>query len=194
MDDVRIYFIGDSYVNGTCDAEFLGWPGRVCAVSHGNGAGITGYNLGIRADTSADILRRWESEIAARRLVPHDARLVFGFGANDCYLIDGQKRVQRPESEKNAREILTKAHNLLPTLMIGPPPGVDEEQHGLRTDMSELLNGIAGEIGVPYLDVIAGMDATVWRDEAKAGDQIHPGAGGYAALAQLVLAWEDWWF
>jgi len=194
LDDVRIYFIGDSYINGTGDPEYLGWPGRVCAASNGKSAAITGYNLGIRADTSADILRRWESEIAARRLVPHDARLVFGFGANDCYLIDGQKRVERPESEKNARDILTKAQALLPTLMIGPPPGVDEEQQALRADMSELLKGITADVGVPYLDVIQGMDPTVWRDEAKSGDQIHPGAGGYAALAQLVLDWQGWWF
>jgi len=194
LDDVRIYFIGDSYVNGTGDPEYLGWPGRVCAVSNGKGIAITGYNLGIRADTSADVLRRWESEIAARRLTEHDARLVFGFGANDCYLIDGQKRVERPESEKNAREILTKAHDLLPTLLIGPPPGVDDEQHALRTDMSELLKGIAADVGVPYLDVIQGMDATVWRDEAKTGDQIHPGPKGYAGLAELVYNWSDWWF
>jgi lysophospholipase L1-like esterase len=128
-------------------------------------------------------------------LTAHDARLVFGFGANDCYLIDGQKRVQRPESEKNAREILTKARDLLPTLMIGPPPGVDGEQHALRTDMSVFLKGIAADVGVPYLDVIAGMgDGEIWRNESLAGDKIHPGAQGYATLAQLVLAWRDWWF
>ena len=195
MEDIRINFIGDSYVNGTGDPQYLGWPGRVCAVSTGKGAAITGYNLGIRADTSTDILRRWEGEVAARRLKPHDARLVFGFGANDCWLEDGQPRVNRAESEKNAQQILTKAKDLLPTLMIGPPPGLDADEHARRQDMSAMLQEIAARVGVPYLDAIAGLgEAKVWRDEVRAGDQVHPGAGGYAALAQVVLEWPQWWF
>ena len=173
MEDIRINFIGDSYVNGTGDPQYLGWPGRVCAASTGKDAAITCYNLGIRADTSADILRRWQGEVAARRLKPHDARLVFGFGANDCWLEDGQPRVSRADSEKNAQEILSRAKDLLPTLMVGPPPGLE----------------------VPYLDAIAGLgEAKVWRHEVRASDQVHPGAGGYAALAQVVLEWPPWWF
>ena len=195
MEDIRIYFIGDSYVNGTGDPQYLGWPGRECAASNGNGVAITGYNLGIRADTSADVLRRWEEEVASRRLTPHDGRIVFGFGANDCFLVDGQIRVKRTESEKNAYEILSKAKDLLPTLMIGPPPGLGEEQHALRKDMSALMQEIAAQTGVPYLDVIQGLgDAATWREEAGSGDQVHPAAGGYAALAQLGLDWPKWWF
>ena len=167
----------------------------MCAASNGNGAAITCYNLGIRADTSADVLRRWEREVAARRLVEQDARLVFSFGANDCFLIDGQIRITREESEKNAYEILTKAIDLLPTLMIGPPPGLDQQQHVLRKDMSALLQEVAGRVGVPYLDVIEAFgDAETWRHEVRSTDQIHPGAGGYSALADMVMNWLHWWF
>ncbi len=197
MEDIRIYFIGDSYLNGTGDPEFLGWPGRVCAESNGKGVALTAYNLGIRGDTSADILKRWKSEVEARRLLPHDGRIVFGFGANDCFLIEREKRVNRNESEENIREILSSAKEYLPTLMIGPPPGVDEEQHSLREDMSSLIQGIASQNGVPYLDVIGAMvgDATdIWRDEMRATDNIHPAGGGYAAHAKAVLDWQEWWF
>jgi len=44
-------------------------------------------------------------------------------------------------------------------------------------------------------EVLAALLATpVWRAEAAAGDGAHSGAGGYAALADLVLAggWLDW--
>ncbi|MFT5090809.1 MAG: lysophospholipase L1-like esterase [Candidatus Latescibacterota bacterium] len=197
MEDIRINFIGDSYVNGTGDPQYLGWPGRVCAASNGKGAVITGYNLGIRADTSADILRRWQGEVAARRLVPQEARLVFGFGANDCWIIEGQPRVNRAESESNAEEILSRAKELLPTLMIGPPPGLDADEHARRQDMSVLLQGIAARVGVPYLDVIAGLgegESEIWRAEVRAGDRVHPGAGGYGVLAEVVLQWPEWWF
>ena len=195
MEDIRIYFIGDSYVNGTGDPQYLGWPGRVCAASTGKQAAITCYNLGIRADTSADILQRWEREVEARRLKPHEARLVFGFGANDCWLEEGKPRINRAESEENAQKILVRAQELLPTLMIGPPPGLDDDEQARRQDISILLQAVAVQAGVPYLDSIAALgEAQVWRDEVRAGDQIHPGAGGYAAMAKGVLEWSEWWF
>lgn len=197
MEDVRISFIGDSYVNGTGDPQYLGWPGRACAASNGKRAAITCYNLGIRADTSADILRRWQGEVAARRLVPHDARLVFGFGANDCWIIEEQPRVNRADSERNAEEILARAKELLPTLMVGPPPGLDADEHARRCEVSAMLKEVAARVGVPYLDAIAGLGevaSETWRAEVRAGDQVHPGAGGYAALAEVVLGWSEWWF
>lgn len=195
MQDIRIHFIGDSYINGTGDPQYLGWPGRVCAASVCEDAVITCYNLGVRADTSADILRRWQGEVAARRLVPYDARLVFGFGANDCWLIDGQPRVSRAESERNAEQILRDASGLLPTLIVGPPPGIDADEDARRRDVSAMLKEVAARVGVPYMDSIAGLgEAEIWRAEVRAGDQVHPGAGGYAALAQVVLGWSEWWF
>lgn len=57
--DVRICFVGDSFMQGTCDPDCLGWPGRVCRAAIQSGVGMTCYNLGVRRDTSADILRRW---------------------------------------------------------------------------------------------------------------------------------------
>lgn len=195
MEDVRIYFVGDSYVNGTGDPEYLGWPGRLCAQSNGRGAAITCYNLGIRGDTSADVLKRWRPEVEARRLIPHDGRLVLGFGANDCWLIDGKPRVDRPQTSANARQILTQARDFLPTLMIGPPPGIDADEQARRQDVSSLLQEIAADVGVPYLDVIAALGpATDWRREARDNDQVHPGAAGYTALAQAMLQWPAWWY
>ncbi len=195
MEDIRIYFIGDSYVNGTGDPAFLGWPGRACAASRSDEISITSYNLGIRGDTSADVLRRWEREVVARRLIPHDGRMVFGFGANDCWFIDGKPRVERTDTVRNTEEILSRARSLLPTLMIGPPPGIDEEEHGRRVEVSSLIGEIAGRLGVPYLEVIHDLNAGgVWRSEAALGDRVHPGAGGYSALAELVIGWPEWWF
>ena len=195
VEDIRIYFIGDSYINGTGDPKFLGWPGRVCAASQSDQVAITGYNLGIRADTSADVLPRWENEVAARRLKPHDGRIVFGFGANDCWIEDGIPRIGRAESEKNIEHILSLAVGRLPTLMIGPPPGVNAEQDALRQDMSDLLQAICLQVGVAYLSVIDNLrDGKIWQKEALQGDQIHPSSGGYTHMAQLVLGWSDWWF
>jgi len=195
LNDIRIYFIGDSYINGTGDLGYLGWPGRACAASRSDENAITCYNLGIRGDTSTDVLQRWEREVEARRLIPHDGRVVFGFGANDCWIIDGKTRVDRADTIRNTEEILKRARSLFPTLMVGPPPGIDADEHSRRVEVSSLVGEIAGRVGVPYLEVIHALhDGGVWQSEAALGDRVHPADGGYSALAELVLAWPAWWF
>ena len=80
---MRICFLGDSFVNGTGDDDCLGWTGRICSSARRSGRDVTHYNLGVRRDTSADILARWRQE-AERRLSPDlGGRLVFAFGGND---------------------------------------------------------------------------------------------------------------
>jgi acyl-CoA thioesterase-1 len=56
--DIRICFIGDSYVHGTGDDDCLGWAGRLCAAARRAGHNVTYYNLGVRRETSADIACR----------------------------------------------------------------------------------------------------------------------------------------
>jgi acyl-CoA thioesterase-1 len=81
---IRICFFGDSIVNGTGDDACLGWVGRICSAARRRGIDLTCYNLGIRRDTSTDILARWQIEARARLPDQYDGRLVFSFGANDC--------------------------------------------------------------------------------------------------------------
>ncbi len=76
MKDIRICFIGDSFVNGTGDECALGWSGRLCAISMKNNIPLTYYNLGIRRNTSQDILLRVESEVNSRLSVDVDSRVV----------------------------------------------------------------------------------------------------------------------
>jgi lysophospholipase L1-like esterase len=66
MKDIRICFVGDSYVQGTGDDECLGWAGRLCASARRAGHNITYYNLGVRRETSTDITRRWLAECEPR--------------------------------------------------------------------------------------------------------------------------------
>lgn len=56
--DIRICFISDSLVNGACDLTTLGWTGRVSASANNTTNRFTYYNLGIRGNTSTDILNR----------------------------------------------------------------------------------------------------------------------------------------
>ncbi|HYE50589.1 MAG TPA: GDSL-type esterase/lipase family protein [Azospirillaceae bacterium] len=191
---MHICFFGDSFVNGTGDDECLGWTGRLCAAARRAGRDVTLYNLGVRGQTSADILARWEREAAARLPDGIDGRLVFSFGANDCTPGgDGGVKVAQARTLANAEAMLAAAARR-PTLVVGPLPIGDDPESDAR--IAALVPGMAAlcrRLGVPFLDVFGAMAADeAWTREAAAGDGTHPNAGGYAALARLVGGWEAW--
>ncbi|RYG67476.1 lipase [bacterium] len=193
--DTRICFIGDSFVNGACDPEFLGWTGRVCAAAARAGHTITHYNLGIRRDTSVDIAARWQTEVGQRLNSQFDSRLVFSFGANDTTFEAGAQRLDREASLHHARQILGAARELYPCLWIGPPP-VAEATHNQRSShLCAAFELLAAELKVPYLPVLQTLsNSKTWMEEVISGDGAHPQAGGYREMARLVQAWPAWWF
>jgi len=192
---VRIWFFGDSMVNGTGDDACLGWVGRVCAAARRRGRDLTCYNLGIRRDTSADVLARWQREAEARLLPEHDGRLIFSFGANDCCPGEdiGGVRVAPGRALANAEAILMAAVAWRPTLMVGPLPicdvAVDRRTRQLSGDFATLC----AHLRVPYLDVFDLAAASdTWTREVAAGDGAHPNEGGYAVIAGVVENWTCW--
>jgi len=84
--DIRICFVGDSFVNGTGDEKKLGWAGRLCAFLEAEELDITYYNLGVRRNTSGDIRDRWEYECAQRLSDDSENIVVFSFGVNDTVI------------------------------------------------------------------------------------------------------------
>ncbi|MFG3229191.1 GDSL-type esterase/lipase family protein [Kitasatospora sp. NPDC048194] len=191
----RIHFLGDSFVQGLGDPEFRGWVGRVlqAAAPH-----ATAFNLGVRRDTSAQVRQRCWAEVEARTLLGADHRLVLSFGANDAVTEGGATRVAHEDTLAHLAALLDGARERgLAALVVGPPPVV-----GMGADHLERLRrlvpamaGICAPHRVPFVDVTEALagDPT-WTAEAEAADGAHPGAGGYARLAQLVLdgGFGDW--
>ena len=193
--DIRICFVGDSIVNGTCDPDYLGWIGRVCIAAHKAGYALTSYNLGVRRDTSTDIAERWRDECLRRLPDSCDGRIVFSFGANDTTVEDGVSRVSTEQSLVNAREILSTSLSLYPTLMVGPSPIADSDQNRRTQYLAEQFHLVAEEVGVPSLDVFSPLErSATWMQEIAQLDGAHPQAQGYAELASLVQSWSAWWF
>lgn len=116
--DSRLCFIDESFVNGTGDSTHLSWTGILCQTLSRRGDRVTYYSLGIRRETSTELLARWQEE-CTRRLPPgcyH--RVVFCFGVNDTTLENGSTRVALARSLANARTILSDAKQLYPVLMV----------------------------------------------------------------------------
>lgn len=193
--DIRVCFIGDSFVQGIGDPEHRGWAGRVLEAT---GRDLTGFNLGVRRNTSEDVLRRCWAEVGARVLAGADNRLVVSFGSNDMVEEDGAVRLEAARCLDNLAAILDGGERrAIPVLVVGPPPVVDAGDGHLRRTL-ELAGGMEAVCRarrVPFVPTTRALaDDPVWTAEASAGDGAHPGAGGYRSLAGLVLAgpWHAW--
>jgi acyl-CoA thioesterase I len=191
--DVRICFFGDSLVNGTGDPDCRGWVGRVCAAVRQEGLDVTCYNLGIRRDTSADVLGRWRREADARLPAGIARCLVFSFGANDCIFENGCRRVQPAHSVSNAHAILAAAVAYAPTVMIGPAPLSETAVNDRIQELVPAFAAVCHELGAPFLDVFGRLkSSSAWMQEVTQGDGAHPGRRGYESLATLVKEWPAW--
>ena len=175
----------------------LGWVGRICAAARRSGRDLTFYNLGVRRDTTADVLARWQREAEARLPSEHDGRFVFSFGANDC--CPGEDigvRVASGRALANAEAILTAAVAWRPTLMVGPLPicdaAVDRRTYQLSNDFAALC----ARLRVPYLEVFdLAVASDIWAREIAVGDGVHPNEGGYTVIARAVenrAGWRAW--
>jgi acyl-CoA thioesterase-1 len=189
---MRLFFIGDSFVNGVGDAEGLGWRGRVTAAALKAGLDVTAYDLGIRRNTSGDIRARWEAETTARLPAGLPHRLLFAFGTNDCADDGtGRRRLTLADTLANAETILDKARRQAPTLMIGPPPILDDGEADARiAELEKELGALCAGLDVPFLPVLGLLQQhEAWTRGARDGDGTHPDAEGYALLAREILAW-----
>lgn len=193
-DDIRICFIGDSLINGTGDEEKLGWAGRLCANLHSQGIPVTYYNLGIRRDTSRDILQRLEAESTLRLPKFCDARIVISCGVNDTVIENSSLRVTPEESLENIRDILRSAKKYK-AILIGPPPVDDDEQNERIKLLSKAFACEASAQGVPYIDIFSTLVSDIsYRQEISNNDGSHPRGDGYTKIADIISSSPNWWF
>ncbi|UYQ78608.1 GDSL-type esterase/lipase family protein [Glutamicibacter sp. JL.03c] len=183
-------------VTGVGDETHRGWAGRLIARGIKRGYELTGYNLGVRGDTSSMIRQRFEAECAAR-LPPggHAVGVVFSFGVNDVIRWGAKPRLAAEDRIPSLAAILDAAgERSLPALMIGPPALADDALNAELLELDAQMRAICRPKTVPYLGVhedLAGNE--LWRREVAADDGAHPRAAGYDLLAGLASgAWDAW--
>ncbi|MDJ0512598.1 MAG: GDSL-type esterase/lipase family protein [Methyloceanibacter sp.] len=211
MRDLRICFVGDSYINGSGDEHCLGWVGRLCERRFTRNFRLTFYDLGVRGVTTDEIRSRWKHECRSRLPKGADNRVVLQFGINDVAEIVGAgRRVEEEKSVENAEAIASEAANAYPTLWVGLPPAnvacspmhPDESMAiTFSQDTAISLNrrfiALAAKLGVPYLDIQTPLLANPsYMQSLTRGDRMHCDGSGYAILADLVDNWDAWsaWF
>lgn len=193
MNDVRVCFVGDSFVAGVGDSEYLGWAGRLAAGTAR--AGLTAYNLGVRRQTSSEIRDRWLGECTPRLPSGCEGRVVFSFGVNDTTVENGSVRVDPARSVENLAAVLKECGSVgWRALVVGPPPIADVGQNERTARLDRSFADVCLGAGVPYVAVFAELSGNaVWAEEVRNGDGAHPDSGGYRELAELTRpAWDTW--
>jgi lysophospholipase L1-like esterase len=193
--DLRVCFVGDSFVAGVGDPDHLGWSGRLAARSERDGLPLTRYVLGVRRQTSAEIAARWAAECAPRLTGEWESRVVLSTGVNDTTEEDGAPRLAPAGSVAALGEVLTGAATAgWPVLVVGPPAVADDDHNERTAALDDRFAHHCADRGVPYVPVVRALAADPdWMREVAAGDGAHPGAAGYTVLADLVRPhWQEW--
>jgi lysophospholipase L1-like esterase len=190
--DVGIVFVGASLVAGVGDPKGQGWVSRVVGRTHHPDLELTAYNLGVRGNTSADVLARWQQESAPRWKGRAEKRLVVSVGSNDA-----ATGVTLARHRLNLANILDDAASAgIGTFVVSPPPTDDEELNAKLDVLVDAQADVCSRRGVPFVDCFApllGHDQ--WQsDLASSRPAHHPGQAGYGLIAWLVLhnGWYDW--
>lgn len=186
--DLRVCFVGDSYVAGVGDTSCLGWVGRLSAHAHATGLPITAYNLGVRGNTSADVAARLPGEVTRRANPAAELRVVLAYGLNDAMLNGGRPCMTPGDSlAATARSLTWLASARIPAIFIGPPATGDAGQDSRTRELDRLLAECTRSHGVAYACLFGRLtDDPVWLDDVKAGDGAHPGPPGYQRYFEAV--------
>ena len=190
--DVGMVFIGASLTAGYGDPKGLGWVGRVVARTQHPDLDLTAYNLGVRGDTSGDVVARWGAECHPRWKARSERRLVLNVGTND--VLTGMTMAR---SRLNLANVLDEATNAgIGVFVVGLTPTLDPETNRKIEALAEAQADVCSRRGVTYVDCYRPLAThDPWMaDLAASPDRAHPGQAGYGLIAWLVLhnGWNDW--
>lgn len=190
--DVGMVFLGASQTAGYGDPKGLGWVGRVVARTQHPDLDLTAYNLGVRGDTSADVVARWAAECHPRWKGRAEKRLVLSVGMND--VVTGMTMAR---SRLNLANILDEAKGAgIAVFVVGLTPTLDSEVNRRVEVLAQAQADVCGRRGITYVDCFRPLVRhDQWMaDLAASPDRAHPGQAGYGLIAWLVLhnGWNDW--
>ncbi|GAA2745479.1 hypothetical protein GCM10009868_27100 [Terrabacter aerolatus] len=190
--DVGMVFLGASLTAGYGDPKGLGWVGRVVARTQHPDLDLTAYNLGVRGNTSGDIVSRWASECHPRWKGRTERRLVLNVGTND--VLTGMTMAR---SRLNLANVLDEATNAgIGVFVVGLTPTLDVEMNRKIEALAEAQADVCSRRGITYVDCFRPLAThDQWMaDLAASPDRAHPGQAGYGLIAWLVLhnGWNDW--
>ena len=200
---MHLIIFGDSIAQGFFDSECGGWVSRLSAKSNKEildsnyESDISFFNLGISADCTNLLLKRFDSEAKAR-LVDKDGAIIFSIGVNDTQrYVETSKLKTTPEQfEANIRELVKQSRvytekiiflGILPIVedVLQPMPWASDRGYYNKDvlEFDALLKRICEEVEVSYFLM---QDVLGEEKSDFLPDGLHPNAAGHELIFQRV--------
>ena len=186
--DVRVCVFGDSFVAGVGDPKALGWVGRVATrTPPSTGVALTLYPLGVRGQSTEDMVVRMPLEVSPRFARGDEHGVVLAVGIADAFA-----------AVPVARSAATLEFGLRSTdvsrLVVGPPPVGPPEVRQRLAALDTTFAGVSERLGVRYISTYAPLAGHGPWQRQRFVDGVHPGQAGYGMLAFVILngGWYEW--
>jgi acyl-CoA thioesterase-1 len=154
------------------------------------------FNLGISADTSADVLKRFRNETAARKR--SEMAILFCMGTNNA-MIMGRGEWHGAESYKQDLEkLVSQAREFTPIIMfVGLPPCEENKTTPVFwgdynytneriKSVDEVMRNIAKQNNLPFVSIFEQLKEKMENGEDLFADGLHPNNEGHQLIFELV--------
>lgn len=197
-----IFIFGASVEWGAWDKEKGGWAERLKVYLFNKSDNIFLYNLGIESNTTEDLLKRLDQEIAQRiysdepKKYGYDPIVIFAIGKNDSiYIHKGPKDktwVKIDQFEKNLNKLIEKARKFTDKIIFIGPAKVNESETIPWEETGEsycneniekynlIVEKICRENKVSFVKTIDLLD----KNDLE--DSLHPNSKGHQKIFERV--------
>jgi lysophospholipase L1-like esterase len=202
---MRVLAFGDSITQGYWDIHG-GWVDKLrkhydeLQIQDLNGRDEpTIFNLGISADTSADVLKRIESETIARTRHEIPPIIIVQIGINDSYTLQGKVSVAIEDYKQNLTDIITKMKPLSAKIIFVGSSACNETQttpvawgefHYTNEAIKryeQAMSEVANEHDVAFIPVFKKFITGLSENRNLLPDGLHPNTEGHQLIADIVL-------
>lgn len=189
MSESHVLLIGDSHLAGVGDPDGAGWVGPVLDAAEEAGLEIAATKLAVEAETFQSLAREWPDRALDGLERGSHGRVVIALGMNDADPIRRPEPARLRRSVKLLGTLIDEAIEVgLSLYVVGPAPVLDLEHRMRIGELSQRFTAVCEERQVPYTEVFGPLvHSSIWMDELRAGDGVHPEADGYAVLADLLV-------
>lgn len=202
---MRFIIFGDSITQGLWDSKG-GWADRLKAHVQENElqSGLKThnevFNLGVDADTTVDVLKRFESETKVRLWPKEEVVFIFALGVNDSLSKNGDEFQSTPqEYANNLNSLLNLAKKHSSNIMFVDIAPVDEaltnplasSSSGKNytnqriSEFNKVLHNFCRENSLVCINTSVGFGAHNYK--LMLADGLHPNDQGHELIFNLVL-------
>lgn len=199
---MRVLVFGDSITQGFWDTEG-GWVQRLRA--HYDSLQVkdlstdqpTIFNLGVSADTTTNLLERFEPEVKAR--ANQEVVIMFCIGTNNAAVEGNGRQWSTPEQYKKDLEMLIeKARRFTDKIMfVGLPPCDDSKTTPVSWidihytnerifEFETVMREVCQAQNIPHVPIFEKLKTTFEGGQELFADGLHPNNAGHELIASIV--------